>query len=168
MAEALPPDPILGEIRLFAGNFAPEGWAFCDGRLLNIRDYPILFRRIGTTYGGDGVNNFAIPDLLGRVPVHEGQGFIPGQKGGVETVTLKEVHLPKHTHAVGASRKGGSDAPLGSVWGTATDSVYADAPGDLSLNSASLTSFGGSQPHENRIPFLAINYIISLKGNLEG
>lgn len=168
MAVVIPPDPIVGEIRLFAGLFAPKDWAFCDGRQLSTRIYSSLFQLIGTTYGGDGTNNFAIPDFRGRVPVHEGPGFAVGQKGGMETVTLNTNHLPNHTHAVAGSRNGVSDNPAGGVWAGATAAVYADSPGNLPLNEASLNTFGGSQAHENRIPFLAINYIIALQGNLPG
>src|SRR5689334_7445069 len=116
MAEALAPDPIVGEIRLFAGNFAPKDWAFCDGRLLKTRDYPALFRIIGTIYGGDGANNFAIPDLQSRVPIHTGSRFVLGEPGGAENVTLLEIHLPKHTHTAGASKGGGGDTAAGTVW----------------------------------------------------
>lgn len=166
MAEALPPDPLIGEIRLFAGNFAPKNWALCDGRLLNIRDYPRLYTLMGTAYGGDGVNTFGVPNLQSRVPVHEGPGFVPGQMGGVEKVTLTTDQLPKHVHPVSASRKGDSDIPEANVWATARAEVYADIPGDLSLNQAALANYGDGREHENRIPFLAINYIIALQGAL--
>ena len=165
-AEASPPAPLLGEIRLFAGLFAPKGWAFCDGSLLKTRDYPALFRLLGTIYGGDGANNFAIPDLQSRVPIHEATGFRLGQTGGVERVTLSEVNLPKHIHNAGASRIGGSDSPSGNVWGATTNPVYADAPGDLTMSEFALSHYGNSEAHENRIPFLAMYYIIALQGSL--
>jgi microcystin-dependent protein len=156
--------PFVGEIRTFAGNFAPAGWAFCDGALIPIDQNPTLFQLIGTTYGGDGQNNFALPDLRGRWPVGVGPGFALGQTGGQENVTLTTSQIPAHSHPqTGASTATASD-PTGAVpavWGDAEYST-ATASGTLAVNAVAST--GGSQPHNNLPPFLATSYIISLFG----
>jgi microcystin-dependent protein len=158
-------EPFIGEIRQFAGNFAPQGWALCTGQLLPISDNDALFSLIGTTYGGDGQTNFALPDLQGRVPIHVGSGAMLGQFGGSETVTLNQTQLPSHTHMVGSSSVGGSDNPAGNVWAKAqTVTPYSPAPGNATMNGAAISITGGNQLHENRIPFVAVNYIISLNG----
>ena len=161
--------PYIGEIRLFAGNFAPRDWMFCDGTLLPISQYDVLFSLIGTTYGGDGQSTFALPDLRGRAIVHQGAGFAMGESAGSETVTLVGQQMPAHGHAVlattGTGNAGAPDptvmlaaAPAGEpVYDTATTSLVNLAPGAVG-------PAGGSQPHENRQPYLAINYIISLYG----
>jgi microcystin-dependent protein len=162
--------PYIGEIRLFAGNFAINGWAFCDGSLLPISEYETLFNLIGTTYGGDGQSTFGLPDLRGRVPVHQGtgSGLSPvglGQMGGVETVTLSSNQIPNHTHSVLASSDAAStNVPSsGVVLASPSYNAYrAGVPG-AALN-APVPSVGGSQAHTNMQPFLAINYIISLFG----
>ncbi len=156
---------------MFAGNFAPQGWAFCDGQLLAISDNDTLFSLIGTIYGGDGVNTFALPDLRGRVPLHQGSG--PGLStrtlgvlAGTESVTLTAAQLPAHAHDFHASTTAGaSSGPQGNVVGNppSTTMFIADTP-TQSLPSTMLGPAGGSQPHENRMPFLAVNFIISLYG----
>jgi microcystin-dependent protein len=161
--------PYIGEIRLFAGNFAPLDFAFCNGALLPIADYSALFNLIGTTYGGDGQNTFALPNLLSRFPVHQGtlQGgstYIIGQLAGAESVTLITSNLPAHTHTVNVAAVGGSDTPNGNYWGASTGKPYGVAPGSLSMNPGSLQSVGGNQPHDNMIPFQVTNYIIALYG----
>lgn len=161
----------IGEIRMFAGNFAPAGWMFCDGSLLPISENDALFALIGTTYGGDGQNTFALPNLQSRVPIHMGQGPVSnrviGESGGTETVTLTVPQLPAHTHAPLASNAGGSDSPGGNYWANSSTGKPYVAPGGVyvAMNAGTIgPSVGGSQPHENMIPFLGINYIISLFG----
>jgi microcystin-dependent protein len=153
-------------------NFAPSGWAFCDGRLIPISEYEALFALIGTFYGGDGVTTFALPDLRGRIPVHQGSsgGFstILGQVAGTETVTLTTPQLPLHTH-VALANNGSSgtsqNSPAGAFSNKWSGAPF-DAPGaaNTSLNPASVTSIGGSQPHENLPPYQVINFVIALFG----
>ncbi len=161
--------PYGGEIRLFAGNFAPLNWMFCDGSVLAISQNETLFNLIGTTYGGDGQTTFNLPDLRGRVPVHQGsfQGnpFIIGQIGGTESVTLTVNQIPGHSHAPQAASTGGtSDSPAGNVWANWTGSQYSNQGGIVQMNSGVLTAAGGGQPHDNMMPFLAVSYIISMFG----
>ena len=158
--------PFVGEIRMFAGNFAPAGWAFCNGALIAIDQNPTLFQLIGTTYGGDGQNNFALPDLQSRLPVHVGPGFAQGQSGGVETVTLTISQIPAHSHVpLCNAAAGSSDTPANNFWAAATGATNYDngVPG-AAMDPATIGSAGGSQPHDNMIPFLVINFIISLFG----
>ncbi len=158
--------PFIGEIRMFAGNFAPVGWAFCNGALIAISDNDALFNLIGTTYGGDGVNTFALPNLQSRVPVHVGPGFAIGQAGGVETVTLTTSQIPAHSH-VPACRAGTSNSPnpAGNFWGGSSAFQYdTPANGTSAMATGAIASTGDSQPHDNMIPFITINYIISLSG----
>jgi microcystin-dependent protein len=151
---------------MFGGNFAPVGWAFCDGSLIPISENPTLFNLIGTTYGGDGQNTFALPDLRSRVPVHVGPGFALGQQAGVETVTLITQQIPAHSHVpLCNSGSGTAESPSGCVWavpGSGTD--YNNVAPTVVMNPVAIGSTGGSQPHDNMIPFLVINYIISLFG----
>ena len=159
--------PYDGEIRMFAGNFAPAGWMFCSGQLLSISENETLFQLIGTTYGGDGESTFALPNLQSRVPIHQGNGFILAETGGVESVTLTTQQIPIHTHLPAASNVGGSDNPAGNYWAkSTTGKPYVAAGGAIvSMNTATMgPPVGGSQPHENMHPFLCINYIISLFG----
>ena len=159
--------PYIGEIRMFAGSFAPSGWAFCDGQLLPISENETLFQLIGTTYGGDGQETFALPDLQGRVPMHQGNGFVLGQKAGVETVTLTGAQLPIHTHAwLGSQDQGGQTNPPSNVVASIPGggSVYIQDSASVALAQQSLMTVGGSQPHENMQPFLTISFIISLFG----
>jgi microcystin-dependent protein len=164
--------PYVGEIRMFAGNFAPAGWAFCDGQLLPISENDVLFTLIGTTYGGDGLSTFALPDLRGRSPVHQGQGpgiqapYPMGAVGGVETVTLTQAQLPPHSHALMASgAPATSGAPQGRVLARpAAGQAYLDDMPVMAMNAAALGGTGGSQPHENMAPYLPLSFIISLYG----
>jgi microcystin-dependent protein len=160
--------PYVGEIRLFAGSFNPNGWAFCDGALLPISENDVLFNLIGTTYGGDGQENFALPDLRGRVPMHFGNGFTQAETGGVEQVTLTVPTITSHTHAFIASTQTGTGSnPGGNVMDqtTGTIAMYIDgqAP-DGSMAPGMIGPVGGSQPHNNLQPFLCVNFIISLFG----
>ena len=158
--------PYVGEIRLFAGNFAPAGWMFCAGQLLPISENETLFNLIGTTYGGDGQSTFALPDLRGRVPIHFGNGFVLAQTGGSENVTLVVTQMPAHAHPFQASADpANSPNPAGHVLAeTASTTPYFAGPPAVALAAQSVTSVGGSQPHENLQPYLCINYIISLFG----
>ena len=161
--------PFVGEIRMFAGNFAPTNWMLCQGQLLPISEYETLFNLIGTTYGGDGQNNFALPNLQSRVPIHVGPGFALGQAAGSESVTLNVQQIPSHTHTPACATGGGVATPNGTVLGAATSSqtglqVYSDQPPDTPLGPGTVGSTGGSQPHDNMIPFLVINFNISLFG----
>ena len=161
--------PYIGELRMFAGNFAPAGWLFCEGQLLPIgQDYDILFQLLGTTYGGDGQNTFALPDLRGRVPIHQGGGFVLGENGGVEGVTLTGAQLPAHTHTLNAS----DDTATGNVASNnvlcattgATTFAYGTDNPIIALTPDTISKTGGSQPHTNFQPYLCVNFIISHTG----
>ena len=163
--------PYVGEIRMFAGNFAPVGWQFCEGQLLPISENETLFQLIGTTYGGDGQETFALPNLQSRIPVHAGQG--PGisqnyqlaETGGVESVTLTTQQIPVHTHALLGSGAGATtQTPGGNVAAVAAAQVYASANSPTQMSNQSVSPIGGSQPHENVQPYLCISFIISLFG----
>ena len=157
--------PYVGEIRIFAGNYAPYGWAFCNGATLPISGNDVLFNLIGTTYGGDGQTTFNLPDLQGRVPVHVGPGFALGQKAGVEAVTLTTSQIPAHGHAANASSLGAlSRDPAGNVWAAWNGHQFSDQASDAAMNPGAIGNAGGSQPHDNMVPFLGINFIISLFG----
>lgn len=157
--------PYVGEIRMFAGNFAPVGWALCQGQLVAISENPTLFQLIGTTYGGDGQNTFALPNLQSRVPVHVGPGFALGQAAGAESVTLTVSQIPVHSHIPLCSNAAGTqNDPSNNVWALAPSNIYSDVAPSLAMASTAIGSSGGSQPHDNMIPFLVINFIISLFG----
>jgi microcystin-dependent protein len=167
--------PFVGEIRMFGGNFAPVGWAFCNGQLMPISENETLFQLIGTTYGGDGQETFALPNLQSRVPVHQGTGpegmtFIIGETGGVESVTLTVNQIPNHQHLLLATNLVPQLSPLNNVPATATSTqagvnVYGPSSGNpVTLPAACLQPTGGSQPHDNMQPFLVISFIISLFG----
>jgi microcystin-dependent protein len=160
-------DPFLGEIRMFAGNFAPAGWMFCEGQLLPISEYETLFTLIGTTYGGDGQSTFALPDLQGRIPVHQGNGFPLAEAGGAEAITLTASQIPAHAHPVLASTATATTRnPVpNAAPGVAAGDVYVGSLDAVPLNQAqAIMSTGGSQPHNNFQPYLCINFIISLFG----
>jgi microcystin-dependent protein len=158
--------PYIGEIRMFGGNFAPAGWMMCEGQLLPISENDTLFNLIGTTYGGDGQSTFALPDLRGRVPVHQGSGSILAQTGGAETITLTVNQIPAHTHPFLASTNVSQDtSPAGKTVGQSGSALlYIQDTTDTNLNAAAITAVGGSQPHSNFQPYLCINFIISLFG----
>src|SRR3954451_16201544 len=158
--------PYIGEIRLFGGNFAPAGWAFCDGRLLQISEYDAFFNLIGTTYGGDGQETFGLPDLRSRVPIHQGSGFTLAQSGGVETVTLTTQQIPAHTHSFNAANVQGTDnSPAGRLPAvTQNVRLYTNEATDEAMAAGSIAPFGASQPHDNLQPYLTVSYIISLFG----
>ena len=160
--------PFIGEIRMFGGNFAPVGWALCNGAIIPISQNDALFNLIGTTYGGDGQNTFALPNLQSAVPVHVGPGFALGQTGGAETVTLTVSQIPAHTHVPQAFANvagGNQNSPAQGVWASSTSgSSYATPAGIVNMSADCIGSTGGSQPHDNMIPFLVVNFIISLFG----
>ena len=162
--------PYVGEIRMFGGNFAPAGWNFCDGSLLAVGDFEALFNLIGTTYGGNGQTNFAVPDLRGRLPVHQGTpsfgSFTMGETGGFEQVTLTLSQIPVHGHPYMASTaSGNASVPTSNLAANATTvTVYYEAPSRTAMGPNSIASTGGSQPHNNFQPYLCINFIISLFG----
>lgn len=166
-------EPFVAEIRIFAGSFAPRGWAFCNGQLLPVSQNTALFSLIGTTYGGDGRSTTALPNLQGRAPMHPGRG--PGltarrlgERGGVETVTLSEAQMPRHTHSLRASQDiGDLNAPSSnrSIARSRGGSAYQQAGSSLvDLDPAASQDAGGSQAHDNVQPFLTINFIIALVG----
>lgn len=158
--------PYVGEIRMFAGNFAPAGWMFCEGQLLPISENETLFQLIGTTYGGDGQSTFALPDLRGRIPIHQGNGFILAETGGAEEITLTVNQIPAHSHPMLASSALASEfGPGGQVFAQpqAVDAYVSPIP-LVPLAPASCSPVGGSQPHTNFQPYLCVDFIISLFG----
>jgi microcystin-dependent protein len=158
--------PYVGEIRMFAGNFNPAGWMFCDGSLLPISENETLFQLIGTTYGGDGESTFALPDLRGRIPIHQGNGFILAETGGAEEITLTVQQIAAHSHPLLASAGPGSvNSPAGNLTAeSAAVKIYFEDSPTVAMNPAVITPVGGSQPHTNFQPYLCINFIISLFG----
>jgi microcystin-dependent protein len=165
-------DPFIGEIKIFAGNFAPRGWAMCDGQLMAISQNTALFSLLGTTYGGDGRTTFGLPDLRGRIPVHAGRGpglsdRMIGQRGGSENETLTTAQLPAHTHTARALDKPGDRSTPGAAHWAATISGspnYSKAAPDVNMHPGILTDTGGGQAHSNLMPFLCVNFIIALFG----
>jgi microcystin-dependent protein len=158
--------PYVGEIRIFAGNFAPAGWMFCEGQLLPISENETHFQLIGTTYGGDGQSTFGLPDLRGRVPLHFGNGFTLAETGGVETVTLTVPQIPAHSHTLLASLDAGDQTNPGNnivAQNTAVQLYYEDAP-NVNTGPNAISTVGGSQPHNNFQPYLCLDFIISLFG----
>jgi microcystin-dependent protein len=158
--------PYVGEIRMFAGNFAPAGWMFCEGQLLPISENETLFNLIGTTYGGDGQSTFALPDLRGRVPLHQGGGFTLAETGGVEEVTLTVNQIAAHSHPFLASTDQGNATSATSAVMSKTGgaSIYNTGTNPASMAAQAVSLVGGSQPHTNFQPYLCINFIISLFG----
>jgi len=158
--------PYVGEVRIFAGNFAPAGWNFCDGSLLAISENETLFNLIGTTYGGDGQSTFALPDLRGRIPLHQNSGFVLAETGGTETITLTTNQIPSHSHPMAAAATGGDQvSPAGNVLANSSNvTIYINDAPNTAMNAASIAQAGGNQPHENLQPYVCINYIISLFG----
>lgn len=163
-------EPFLAEVRMVGFNFAPRGWAFCDGQILPINQNQSLYSLLGTTYGGDGRTSFALPDLRGRVPIHVGQSnggeeHRLGSKAGEETHTLSGNEMPQHTHPLNASTdEDGVITAADKVLARAPQALYSDPPPDTPLQSSSITDAGGSQAHENMQPFLAVNFCIALQG----
>jgi microcystin-dependent protein len=158
--------PYVGEIRMFAGNFAPNGWALCQGQVLSIAQNDVLFNLIGTTYGGDGQTTFNLPNLGSRVPIHQGSGYVIGQAAGTESVTLTQQQMPQHNHPVACnSASSSSPAPAGTYFGATSSYAYdLGAAANASMSPATVGFTGGNQPHDNLMPYVAINFIISLFG----
>jgi microcystin-dependent protein len=160
-------DNYVGEIKSFAGDFAPDGWAFCHGQLLPINDNQALYDLLGTAYGGDGITTFGLPDLRSRVPVQRNDHYPLGVKSGAESVTLLPGQLPSHTHIVHASQNNtpNNNGPANGFWAANNNQpMYGEPPADTSLSAESTTVAGGGLPHENRVPFVAVNFIIALWG----
>ena len=168
-------NPFLSEIRIFAGNFAPQGWALCNGQLLPISQNTALFSLLGTTYGGDGKSNFALPNLQGSAPIGAGQG--PGlslrdlgESGGEQTVALLESEMPAHQHTAQASTAGGVNSPAGAAWGESKlgkTPLYVYAPGganNVPMSPQALSTAGGGLPHNNMPPYLCLTFIIAMQG----
>lgn len=158
--------PYVGEIRMFAGNFAPAGWMFCEGQLLPISENETLFQLIGTTYGGDGESTFALPDLRGRIPMHQGNGFILAETGGAEEITLTVNQIPAHSHLlIGSTGNGAQANPAGALLASSTViTSYAPESAISQMAPTSISAVGGSEPHTNFQPYLCVNFIISLFG----
>lgn len=161
-------EPFLSEIRIFSFNFAPQGWAMCNGQLLPINQNQALFSLLGTTYGGNGQTNFALPDLRGRVPISFGNGHLLGENGGEEAHTLSIAELPEHAHVLSASSTTGNApvpfGPAGNILATSSTLVYSSAGNLVQMNAGSVTNTGGSQAHLNMQPFLTLTFCIALIG----
>jgi microcystin-dependent protein len=155
---------------MFAGNYAPQGWALCNGQVLVIEENGALFSLLGTAYGGDGQTTFALPDLRSRIPLHQGQGNglskrTLGEAGGEENVTLVTTQLPAHTHAAAASSAAGTaTSPAGNVWAAGNNTPFSGQASDAQMSAATVQAAGGGLPHDNMLSFLAINFIIALQG----
>lgn len=167
-------DPFVAEIRIFPFNFAPKGWAFCDGQILPLSQNTALFSLLGTTYGGDGKTNFALPDFQGRVPIHPGQGpglslYDLGETGGSETVSLLQSEIPSHSHTVQCnSAAGGLTSPTNNIWsplsGRTPPKLYNSSSDGTFMSGNAVTPAGGDQPHNNMQPYLTLNFCIALQG----
>src|SRR5688572_24225711 len=155
--------PYVGEIRMFGGNFAPAGWMFCEGQLLPISENETLFNLIGTTYGGDGESTFALPALQGRIPIHQGNGFILAETGGAEEITLTASQIPAHPPAhLGTTAIANDANPANNVLAQAnTFDPYQSEAAAAAMSASAISSVGGSQPHTNFQPYLCVNFIIS-------
>jgi|SRR5579884_1109623 len=157
--------PYVGECRLVGFNFAPAGWALCQGQTIPISQNDTLFALIGTTYGGDGQSTFDLPDLQGRAPIHQGSGLVIGEKAGTETVTLTIQQIPVHSHtSTGSGSNGNSNLVQGAVLAASPTQVYTNQGANTPMNANSISSAGGNQPHENLQPYLTMSWIISLYG----
>jgi microcystin-dependent protein len=156
--------PYIAEIRIFSFNFAPKGWALCNGQLLPINQNQALFSILGTTYGGDGRVSFGLPDLRGRVPMHTGSTLSLGERAGVEGVTLNISQLPAHTHvAVGSTTVADQVSPQNNIWAASSYTAYASSP-NIPMSPQAIGQMGGSQPHNNMSPYLTLNFCIALVG----
>jgi microcystin-dependent protein len=157
--------PFLGEIKIISWNFAPKGWAFCNGQFMPINQNQALFSLLGTMYGGNGQTTFALPDFRGRVPIHVGSGFTEGQAGGQEFHTVTQSEMPAHNHFASATSVAATKgAPNGNFLGNVSTKVYGNFSNLTTLHPTTISNVGGSQPHENRAPFLVLNFIIALQG----
>ncbi|MFK4729756.1 tail fiber protein [Agromyces mediolanus] len=162
-------EPFLGEIRIFAGNYPPVGWELCNGQLLSIANNDALYALLGTSYGGDGITTFGVPDLQGRIPVHQGAfpgggTYLMGMRGGTEQVTLTQNQLPPHTHVPLAAASPGTSDPSGAIWSTQTSAAYQAADASTPMGGQAVQPAGSSLPHDNMPPSLTISYIIATYG----
>jgi microcystin-dependent protein len=158
------PTPFIGEIKIISWNYAPQGWAFCNGQFLPINQNQALFSLLGTTYGGNGQTTFALPDLRGRVPIHNGDGFTLGQAGGEQAHTVTISELPQHVHTARANNTApNASSPQNDFWSAPGAEIYANAP-DSVMRVGTVGNVGGSQPHVNMSPYLVLNFIIALQG----
>ncbi|HEY3102710.1 MAG TPA: tail fiber protein [Pyrinomonadaceae bacterium] len=162
-------EPFLGEIKIFSFVYAPRNWAMCNGQFLPINQNQALFSLLGTTYGGNGQTTFALPDLRSRVPMHEGGGHILGEKAGSEAVTITQSQMPAHLHFLTGNNAQSVNAnlvdnPVGNYWANAGKAIFNTGAGNSAMSSQTVANVGGSQPHENRSPFLTLNFCIALTG----
>ena len=160
-------EPFMAEIKVISFNFAPKGWALANGQLLPINQNQALFSILGTTYGGDGMTNFALPNLQGRMPVHAGNGIVLGEQGGEASHTLVASEMPVHTHSAGAhGGTGGAPAgtPVGNTWNYNSTQQPYSGTANTTMNPAAVASVGGGQPHDNTSPYLVLNFVIALTG----
>jgi len=158
-------DPYLSEIRIFSFSTPPKGWALCNGQLLPINQNQPLFALLGTTYGGDGQTTFALPDLRSRAPIHQGSGFTLGERGGQEAHTITASEMPAHTHQMSGSGNGPTvTAPTNNFFSTGTGFTPYAATSNVAMDPTCISNVGGSQPHENRSPYIALNFCIALQG----
>ena len=157
--------PFMGEIKIISWNFAPKGWAFCNGQLLPINQNQALFAILGTTYGGDGRVNFGLPNLQGRIPIHFGDGFVLGERAGELSHTIVNSEMPQHTHVPLAGTNADQSSPVGNFWGSGAQQVYASSSSNnTAMSPTAVSNIGGSQAHENMPPYLVLNFIIALVG----
>jgi microcystin-dependent protein len=158
-------DQFIAEIRLVPFNFPPKGWAFCDGQIMPISQNQALFSLLGTTYGGDGIQTFALPNLQGRTPIHVRNGYFPGERGGEEAHALTVSEMPNHLHtAVATSVTADATSPQGGFWANAGISTFSTNTPNTTMAPLAVSNAGGSQPHPNLSPYLVLNFVIALTG----
>jgi microcystin-dependent protein len=157
-------EPYVSEIRIVSFNFPPKGWAMCNGQTLSIQQNSALFSLLGTTYGGNGVTTFQLPNLQARIPLHMGNGFSLGAFGGEEYHTLSVAEMPFHNHTPAAASVANVASPAGAVWADSGRQIYSTAVADTAMSNSALEAQGGGQPHENESPYLVLNFIIALVG----